>query len=327
MRVCLDVQRLSVRYAAGVDATRSIDAVCDVSFQIHEGECVGIVGESGSGKTQIFMAIMGLLGARARTGGSARFNGQELIGLEADSLNRLRGAQLAMVFQDPMTALTPHLTIAAQLREVLETHAPEVSAATAQARVLAMLESVRIPEPAKRLRQYPHELSGGMRQRILIAMACLCRPALLIADEPTTALDTTVQAQVLDVLRSLRRETGTAVALITHDVALLAGIADQVIVMYAGRIVESAPAAALFARPLHPYSLGLLQCVPRWSDARIARLPSIPGSPPDPAKPAIGCDFAPRCVRAQTLCSAQRPPLRRLADARELACHFPNDEA
>jgi len=319
MRACLEVQNLSVRYDSNAPA------VNDVSFRVQEGECLGVVGESGSGKTQVFMAVMGLLTNRARIEGSARFNDTDLLRLAAADLNRWRGAQIAMIFQDPMTALTPHLTIGAQLREVLSTHAPRLNAAQANQQVLAMLERVRIPQGEKRLRQYPHELSGGMRQRALIAMACLCRPQLLIADEPTTALDMTVQAEVLSLLQSMRRETGTAVALITHDLALLAGVADRVIVMYSGRIVELANAADLFGRPLHPYSHGLLQCLPRWSGGRLSRLPSIPGVPPGPAQEAAGCAFAPRCPRARPVCIEQRPSLAARAGGREVACHFPHD--
>jgi oligopeptide transport system ATP-binding protein len=319
MRACLEVRNLSVRYESNAPA------VNDVSFRVSEGECLGVVGESGSGKTQVFMAVMGLLTQRARVDGAARFKDLDLLRLDARALNRLRGSQIAMVFQDPMTAMTPHLTIGSQLREVLSTHAPDLSAAEATRRALAMLERVRIPQGEKRLRQYPHELSGGMRQRVLIAMACLCRPQLLIADEPTTALDVTVQAQVLSLLQSLRRETGTAVALITHDLAMLAGIADRVIVMYSGRIVESADAAELFERPLHPYSNGLLQCLPSWSGQRLSRLPSIPGLPPDPAQEPAGCAFAPRCPRARPVCIEQRPSLAPGAGGREVACHFPHE--
>jgi oligopeptide transport system ATP-binding protein len=320
MNACLEVGNLSVRYEA------SAAAVENVSFQVKAGECLGIVGESGSGKTQVFMAVMGLLSSRARVGGTARFEGLDLLSLDADGLNRLRGSKIAMVFQDPMTALTPHLTIGAQLREVLATHAPELNGASANQKVLAMLERVRIAQGPKRLRQYPHELSGGMRQRALIAMACLCSPRLLIADEPTTALDTTVQAQVLILLQALRRDMGTSVALITHDLALLAGIADRIIVMYSGRIVECASAADLFGRPLHPYSVGLLQCLPRWSGPRLGRLPSIPGLPPGPERKDAGCAFAPRCPRARPRCAAEPPALATRSDQRQVACHFPHGD-
>ena len=227
-----------------------------------------------------------------------------------------------MVFQDPMTSLTPHLRIGEQLAEVLNQHA-QVDAAAARQRALRMLERVQITRAESRLRQYPHELSGGMRQRIMIAMACLCRPSLLIADEPTTALDTTVQAQVLSLLQSMRQELGTAVALITHDFALLAGMADRILVMYAGRIVEEAASSELFDAPLHPYSAGLLACVPRWSDARLPRLPSIAGQPPETRSTAPGCAFAPRCNRAQSLCLQQRPDLVVRSGSRRVACHFP----
>ncbi len=318
---CLQVEALSVRFGGGA---REIAAVKEVSLRIGAGECLGIVGESGSGKTQLFTAIMGLLPQTARTTGSVRFKGGEMLGMSPTDLNRLRGREISMVFQDPMTSLTPHLRIGTQLTEVLMLHA-RMDAAAARQRALQMLERVQITRAGQRMHQYPHELSGGMRQRVMIAMACLCNPSLLIADEPTTALDTTVQAQVLLLLQSMRRELGTAMALITHDFALLAGLADHVLVMYAGRVVEAACAADLFDAPLHPYSAGLLACVPRWSQARASRLPSIAGQPPDPREPEAGCAFAPRCTRAQALCSQQRPELRLHSSSRRVACHYPHD--
>lgn len=319
MPACLQVDALTVTFGAGAGA---IAAVKGVTFSIAPRECVGIVGESGSGKTQLFTAIMGLLPQPSRAAGSVRFQGREILGVGTQTLNQLRGREMSMVFQDPMTSLTPHLRIGEQLAEVLNQHA-QMDAAAARQRALRMLERVQITRAESRLRQYPHELSGGMRQRIMIAMACLCRPSLLIADEPTTALDTTVQAQVLSLLQSMRQELGTAVALITHDFAVLAGLADRVLVMYAGRVVEEAAATELFDAPLHPYSAGLLACVPRWSDARLPRLPSIQGQPPDARKPLQGCAFAPRCSRAQSLCLQQRPDLLAHAGTRRVACHFP----
>jgi len=319
MSQCLEVAGLTVRYGAHAAA------VDDVSFHVNDGECLGVVGESGSGKTQIFMALMGLLSDRARISGAARFDDQDILRLDAAALNRLRGARIAMVFQDPMTALTPHLTIGTQLLEVLAAHEPGLNSAGARQRATALLERVRIPDAGRRLRQYPHELSGGMRQRVLIAMACLCRPRLLVADEPTTALDTTVQTRVLQLLQGLRAETGTAVALITHDFAMLAGIADRVMVMYAGRIVETAAAADLFQRPFHPYTVGLLQCMPVYRAPRLSRLPSIPGLPPGRDTRPAGCAFAPRCPRAQPLCATERPVLSASPAGRGVACHFPHD--
>jgi oligopeptide transport system ATP-binding protein len=316
---CLQVDALTVSFGGGAN---TIAAVKEVSFRIAATECVGIVGESGSGKTQLFTAIMGLLPQHARTTGSVRFQGRELLGIDTNTLNQFRGREMSMVFQDPMTSLTPHLRIGEQLAEVLNQH-EHFDAAAARQRALQMLERVQITRAESRLRQYPHELSGGMRQRIMIAMACLCRPSLLIADEPTTALDTTVQAQVLSLLQSMRQELGTAVALITHDFALLAGLADRVLVMYAGRVVEEAAATELFDAPLHPYSAGLLSCVPRWSDARLPRLPSIPGQPPEARLAVTGCAFAPRCSRVQSLCQQQRPELSTHAGTRRVACHFP----
>ncbi len=319
---CLQVDSLSVNFGTGA---AGIAAVKGVSFSIAPTECLGIVGESGSGKTQLFTAIMGLLPQQARASGSVRFQGREILGADRHLLNQLRGRDMSMVFQDPMTALTPHLRIGEQLAEVLNQHS-QLSAAAIRQRALQMLERVQITRAESRLRQYPYELSGGMRQRILIAMACLCRPGLLIADEPTTALDTTVQAQVLLLLQSMRQELGTAVALITHDFAVLAGLADRVLVMYAGRVVEEASAAELFDAPLHPYSAGLLACVPRWSDSRLPRLPCIDGQPPDARLIEQGCAFAPRCSHAQSVCLQQRPELVAQMGTRRVACHFPLEQ-
>jgi len=317
---CLEVQDLCIRY--GSPGRRA--AAEDVGFQVRDGECLGIVGESGSGKSQTCLAILDLLPREARVTGSARFRGQDLLGAGAAGAKALRGRDVAMVFQDPMTSLTPHLRIGTQLTELLRTHV-RLDAADAQARALAMLEKVRIDDPSRCLRQFPHELSGGMRQRVMIAMACLCQPSLLIADEPTTALDATVQAQVLMLLRSLRADLGMALLLVTHDFALLAGMAERVIVMYAGRIIECAPAAALFARPLHPYTRGLIDCVPRWPGTRLERLPSIAGQPPSADERLPGCAFAPRCSRAGARCTAERPVLQGREEGRSVACHFPHD--
>jgi len=313
----LESLRVSYAHAGG-----AIDAVRDVSLAVRAGECLGIVGESGAGKTQAFMAAMGLLAPNARTGGSVRFEGEEILGLAPDALNRVRGSKLTMIFQDPMTSLTPHLKVGVQLAEVLVRHRG-ASWADAQRTALGALERVHVPEPERRLKQYPHELSGGMRQRVMIGMSLMCEPALLIADEPTSALDVTVQAQIVDLLRALRLDSGLSIALISHDLGVVAGLADRVAVMYAGRIVESAHTAELLRGPRHPYTKLLLECVPNLRAPRGARMPSLPGQPPAAAASSGGCAFAPRCPRARDLCRAERPLLRGIGPASELACHYP----
>jgi oligopeptide/dipeptide ABC transporter ATP-binding protein len=237
-------------------------------------------------------------------------------------LNDVRGSKLSMIFQDPMTSLTPHLTIGTQLAEVLVCHA-QMSWQDAEQAAHCMLERVRVPQPKRRMRQYPHELSGGMRQRVLIGMSLLCGPSLVIADEPTSALDVSVQAQIIDLLRTIRRELGTAIALISHDLGVVAGLADRVLVMYAGRIVESANVAELLRQPRHPYTAELLKCVPDLSSPRLERMPSLPGQQPDPASPITGCAFAARCRYAAEHCRTERPLLRDTAGAAQVACHFP----
>ncbi len=319
MTPTLDIENLQVTYALGGGP---IAAVRDVSLAVRPHECVGIVGESGSGKTQVFLAAMGLLPKNARTGGKVRFDGREMLGLSPQALNRWRGSKLTMIFQDPMTSLTPHLRIGVQMGEVLVSHRG-ASWRNAQSEALRMLERVRVPEPQRRLRQYPHELSGGMRQRVMIGMSLLGEPDLLIADEPTTALDVTVQAQIMDLLRSLRAELGMAIVLISHDLGLVAGLAERIVVMYAGRVVENAPADELLRRARHPYTDLLLKCVPNLRAARLERMPCLPGQPPSPAAPERGCAFAPRCPRATPHCEAQRPPLNNAAQSAQVACHYP----
>jgi oligopeptide transport system ATP-binding protein len=321
----LSIEGLSVGFA---QRNVEICAVRQVSLAVAAGECVGIVGESGSGKTQAFMAAMGLLAGNATARGSVRFDGDEILGAAASQLNRIRGSKLAMMFQDPMTSLTPHLKIGVQLAEVLVCHAGK---SWSEARIAArrMLERVRVPEPARRLNQYPHELSGGLRQRVLIGMSLLCQPQLVIADEPTTALDVTVQAQILDLLRAMREEVGMALVLISHDLGVVAGLADRIVVMYAGRIVESAESAELFRHARHPYTAELLKCIPRLSGPRLERLPTLPGQPPQPGDSSPGCAFAPRCARAADRCRSERPLLQDAGRALEngtasqVACHFP----
>ncbi len=315
----LSIENLQVAYPLGGD---TIAAVREVSLVVAPRECVGIVGESGSGKTQVFMAAMGLLARSARARGSVRFDGMEILGMEPKALNRVRGSKLTMIFQDPMTSLTPHLRIGVQLAEVLVEHRGS-SWDEAQRAALHALERVRVPEPARRLRQYPHELSGGMRQRVMIAASLMCEPELLIADEPTTALDVTVQAQIMDLLRALRLETGMSIALISHDLGVVAGLAERIVVMYAGRVVESAPAADLLRSARHPYTDLLLKCVPNLAEARLDRMPCLPGQPPSPTAIERGCAFAPRCPRVSERCRVERPALRPLGEAAQVACHHP----
>ena len=314
----LRIEELSVGYAR---RSARLEVVQQVSLIVDFRECVGIVGESGSGKTQVFMAAMGLLSDSAEVSGSVRFAGSELTTAGMSSLNRVRGSKLTMIFQDPMTSLTPHLPIGTQLAEVLVCHAG-MSWRDARLDACRMLERVHVPEPELRLGQYPHELSGGMRQRVMIGMSLLCRPLLLIADEPTSALDVTVQVQIIDLLRTLRAELDMALVLISHDFAVVAGLADRIIVMYAGRVVECAGAKDLLSHPRHPYTAELLKCIPTLSGPRLTRLPTLIGQPPRPGEVLEGCAFAPRCPRASERCRAERPPLE-ISAGRQTACHFP----
>ncbi|GAC1666281.1 MAG: ABC transporter ATP-binding protein [Steroidobacteraceae bacterium] len=329
MPVLLSVEELTVGFA---QPTRHIHAVRQVSFEVHPRDCVGIVGESGSGKTQIFMAAMGLLAGNAATRGSVRFDGDQILDAVPSQLNRIRGSKLSMIFQDPLTSLTPHLKIGTQLAEVLVCHTGE-SWRDARLAAQRMLERVRVPDAQRRLEQYPHELSGGLRQRVMIAMSLMCGPMLVIADEPTTALDMTVQAQIIALLDAVRRETGTALVLISHDLGVVAGLADRILVMYSGRIVESAGAVELFRHAQHPYTAELLKCIPRLSGPRLERLPTLPGQPPQAGDSENGCAFAPRCPRAAARCRTERPLLQpgtrdpgaaadRLHEA-QVACHYP----
>jgi peptide/nickel transport system ATP-binding protein len=299
------VRDLSVRFTRrGRPDVRAVDGV---SFDVAPGQTVGIVGESGSGKSVTSLAALGLLPKRAvRVAGSAYFDGRDLLALGENQLRDLRGSDVTMVFQDPLSSLNPVLTIGRQLTEVLERHRG-LSRAQAREEGTAALRTVGIPDPVARMSAYPHQLSGGMRQRVMIAIALACRPRLLIADEPTTALDVTIQAQILELLRSLVVDSGAALILITHDLGVVAGLCEQVHVMYAGRIVESAGRRELFARPRHPYTTGLLASVPRLDQPRGNPLRPIPGSPRDTLPWAEGCAFAPRCERRVPQ-STQGPP-------------------
>jgi oligopeptide transport system ATP-binding protein len=312
----LDIRNLDVRFAT---QDGEVSAVNDVSLSIEKGECLGIVGESGSGKSQTFMAAMGLLAANGRASGEIRFDGTNLVGAREDTLNSVRGNRMSMIFQDPMTSLTPHMKIGRQLAEVLIRHRG-ASVAEARAQSLVMLKRVQIPEAERRLDMYPHELSGGLRQRVMIAMALMCSPEVIIADEPTTALDVTVQAQILDIIHDVKERLKTAVVLITHDLGVIAGLADRVAVMYAGRIVEVGDVRSIFADPRHPYTKGLLACTPRLDDARLGIMTTIQGQPPNLQRLPSGCSFHPRCSYVGERCSAERPVLEMLAPGRAKAC-------
>lgn len=313
----LSVANLHVTYRR---AGAHIESLREVSLDVEAGECVGIVGESGSGKSQLCLAIMGLLPADAHLGGSIRFADEQWLSAPRERLERVRGAKLAMVFQDPLSALTPHLKIGVQMGEVLVNHRG-VSWTVARAAALAMLSRVGIADPARCLDQYPHQLSGGMRQRVMIGMGLLCEPQLLIADEPTTSLDVSVQAQVLDLLAKMRRDFRMAILLVSHDLAVVAGLAERIIVMYAGRVVENARARDLFDRPRHPYTQALMRCAPELGGPLLARLPTLPGQPPSAGERLEGCEFAPRCAYATEHCRRHRPALEPLEDGRLVACH------
>ncbi|QSN62816.1 ABC transporter ATP-binding protein [Caballeronia sp. M1242] len=317
----VEINDLRVEFATH-DAT--VRAVNGVSFTLEEGETLGIVGESGSGKSQTVLAMLGLLASNGRASGHAMYRGENLLGMSAKALNRIRGNRLSMIFQDPMSSLNPYLTIERQMTEVLELH-KNMTRREAKKRAIAMLEAVRIPEAAHRIGQYPHELSGGMRQRVMIAMALLCEPEVLFADEPTTALDVTVQAQVLQLLRDLQRDFGTSIVLITHDLGVVAGLCEKVMVMYGGRVMEQCDAATLFAKPSHPYTIGLLRALPRL-DQQGGELTGIPGNPPNMAHPPAGCPFHERCADAAAECAERAPALAAVDGAHWLrACHRPVD--
>ena len=312
----LDIQNLNVRFTT---PDGEVAAVSDLSLTIGKGECVGIVGESGSGKSQTFMAAMGLLARNGYAGGWATFGGINLLSASEKILNGIRGDRLAMIFQDPMTSLTPHMKIGRQLTEVLVRHRG-LSAAKARDQAIAMLKRVQVPEPERRFTMYPHELSGGLRQRVMIAMALLCGPELIIADEPTTALDVTVQAQILDLIRAAKEEMQTSVVLITHDLGVVAGLADRVAVMYAGRIVEIGDVRQIFNAPQHPYTKGLLACTPRLDDPTTGALRTIPGQPPDLQRLPGGCAYHLRCTHVMDRCRAESPALLRASGGGMKAC-------
>ena len=311
----LAVEDLRVRIR---DERGASQPVAGVDFSLESGEILGLVGESGCGKSLTLLALMGLLPPGAKVAGSALLGGRDLLELAPAEHRRVRGAELAMVFQDPMSSLNPYLTVGRQIAEVLEVHRC-FGKADAWRRAGELLEQVHVPDASDRLHRYPHELSGGMRQRVMIAMALACEPTVLLADEPTTALDVTVQAQILALFREIRDRLGTAIVLVTHDLGVVAAVCDRIGVMYAGRMVESARADALFAAPAHPYTRGLMAAVP---DPRGGVARGIPGVPPDPRRAVGGCPFEPRCVSRMDRCSAERPLPRIAPDGRTVACHL-----
>ena len=315
----LDVKDLRVYFRSEEGTVKAVDGI---SFDVKQGETLGIVGESGSGKTVANLSLMRLIPEPPGeiVSGSVILRGRDVLKLPARDLRRLRGKQVAMIFQDPMTALNPFMRVSKQLMEVTQLHLGHTKI-QAREHAVKMLEHVGIPDASARIDSYPHEFSGGMRQRVMIAMALSCEPDLLIADEPTTALDVTIQAQILELIKRLKAETGASVILITHDLGIVAGMTDQVIVMYAGKIFERAPTAELFQHPGNPYTRGLLRSVPNPTDEQ-GQLYQIPGQPPDLARLPAGCPFAPRCERAEEVCRREFPPFVQLTSEHYSLCHF-----
>ena len=312
----MEVSGLTVTFRS---ADGPVQAVRGVDYTLRRGEVLGIVGESGSGKSVTSMAVMGLLPNTATITGSVNFDGQDLLTLSEEQLNHVRGARISMIFQDPMTSLNPVYTIGAQIAEAVRAHR-QISKAQALERAVELLRTVRIPNPEQRVSSYPHELSGGMRQRVVIAIAMANDPDVIIADEPTTALDVTVQAQILDALKAAQAETGAAMVLITHDLGVIAGQADRVMVMYAGKLVEVGSVEDIFYTPGMPYTLGLLGSLPRL-DRQSERLTPIPGSPPSVVNMPPGCPFSPRCPLSTDECDRTEPVLERIGEGHLAACH------
>jgi peptide/nickel transport system ATP-binding protein/oligopeptide transport system ATP-binding protein len=317
MEKLLEVRGLRTHFHTDRGLFRAVDGI---DFSVGRGRTVGLVGESGCGKSVTSLSVMGLVASPPGQveADAILFEGRDVLGLSPDERRRLRGGKMSMIFQEPMTSLNPVHTIGQQIVEAILAHT-QLSPQAAKARAIEMLELVRIPSARQRVDDYPHLLSGGMRQRVMIAMALSCEPALLIADEPTTALDVTIQAQILDLLQDLQRRLGMAMLIITHDLGVIAEIADEVVVMYAGKIVESAPVDALFADPQHPYTIGLLGSIPRIEVDR-ERLSTIEGSVPSPNNQPKGCRFAPRCPFADSRCHLEPPPLRDLGPKHRVAC-------
>ncbi|GIX11698.1 ABC transporter ATP-binding protein [Elioraea sp.] len=313
----LEVEDLAVSFRTD---RGEVEALSGVTLHLDAGEVIGVVGESGCGKSLTALSVMGLVPDPPGriTAGRIRFRGQDLLALDDAAMARLRGREIAMIFQEPMSALNPVFTVGEQVAEVLRVH-EGLGRAAARERAALLLARVGIPDPVRRLAQYPHELSGGLRQRVMIAAALACRPKLLIADEPTTALDVTIQAQILALLADLQREFGMATMLITHDLGVVAQVVRRVVVMYAGKVVEEGPVEAVFARPSHPYTAALMRSIPALAEGQM-RLPAIPGSVPAPGLWPPGCRFAPRCGHAVAACAAGVPPLFPVGPGHRAAC-------
>ncbi len=304
-----------------------VKAVDDVSFSVKAGQTLGVVGESGCGKSVTALSIMRLVADPPGkiVDGEINFNGENILDKNMDELTALRGSKISMIFQDPMTSLNPVFNVGYQIAETVKRHRKDISNDQAWKRSVEMLDLVRIPDAQRRAKNYPHEFSGGMRQRVMIAIALACNPQLLIADEPTTALDVTIQAQILDLMKGLSQEFGTAVMLITHDLGVVAGTCQYVNVMYAGHVVESAPVKQLFEKPAHPYTVGLLHSIPRMDESRGTRLTPIAGQPPDLLEPPKGCPYAPRCPKVQARCRQERPELAPVGRGEQtVACFYPD---
>ena len=318
----LEVDSLSVEFRTEYG---TVNAVNEVSWHLDKGETLAILGESGSGKSVSAQAIMGIIDTPPGfiTQGEIRYRGQDMLQMPAEEQRKLRGNDIAIVFQDALSALNPVFTVGAQIAEMFRVHRG-TSKKDAMARAAELMDRVRIPNARARVKDYPHQFSGGMRQRVMMAMALALDPSVLIADEPTTALDVTVQAQIMDLLMDLQKETGMGVVLITHDLGVVGEVADRIAVMYAGRIIETGTVYEVFGDPAHPYTVGLMNSVPRV-DQRGQRLEPITGSPPNLANIPSGCPFHPRCPRAEDVCTVERPPLRVVADSRRSACHFAED--
>ncbi len=315
----LEIQGLHTCFRTPQGIARAVDGV---DLEVREGEVVGVVGESGCGKSVMALSVLRLLPQPPAfyAGGAIRFRGTDLLKVSGEEIRQIRGNRISMIFQEPMTALNPVFTVGNQLSEVFRAH-QHLPRAEARAKAVEMLALVGIPSPGRRYRDYPHEMSGGMRQRVMIAMALACRPDLLIADEPTTALDVTIQAQILDLMQALRRDLGTAIVLITHDMGVVAEMADRVAVMYTGRIVEEARTLDLFDRPLHPYTRGLLQAIPAVAPEGVREeLFEIPGAVPSLLDLPEGCPFHPRCPSAGRVCRVRRPPLEEIRPGHRAAC-------
>ncbi|MEL0612282.1 oligopeptide ABC transporter ATP-binding protein OppD [Marinomonas arenicola] len=314
----LEVDHLRVNFTT---PDGQVTAVNDLNFNLAQGETLGIVGESGSGKSQTAFALMGLLAGNGLIEGEARFEGQNILSLNEKAMNKIRSEKIAMIFQDPMTSLNPYMKVGQQLMEVLILH-KGMSKADAFEASVKMLDAVKMPEARKRMKMYPHEFSGGMRQRVMIAMALLCQPKLLIADEPTTALDVTVQAQILTLLNELKAEFDTSIIMITHDLGVVAGLCDKVLVMYAGRTMEYGLTDDIFYHPTHPYTQGLLEAIPRL-DSNEGTLTTIAGNPPNLLNLPTGCPFQERCQHAEDRCRKEAPTLEEYQAGKLRACHKP----